>query len=1449
MAKINSYPQVIPTNDDLILGTDVNQADRPTKNFKVSDLIALVTGGATGLGAVISLNSSAKDPVTPFANQSATDFLNISGTGTVTFNSLTDGTFNTTGGATTTTTLTTTGDITSNATVQAATFQTTGGVATWTTTVLAGFTSITTDALAVNGAVSGTSLIIATDLAGATNANIASTLAIKTYVDDKVANLDTLSELLAKNPSPAVNPSNTTGGTDILVSAADDITFTDTSKIIMGTGADATIEHDGTDLKIVNTVGKTTISNSSGDIDISATAAGKKINIDGKAGVDLIFDTTPRFSVLSTGAKVTGVTTSTGVFQGPDGTTTLPTYGFTGDVNTGMYGNGNGEVKLTSNGNTHYTFANAGATFTNGLSPATLFLQSDTFTTTTTTSLAKITRFVLSTDPANPQTNPATFGLFVPALANNTMIPTTQTVKTYVDTVAGNKVLKYQADAAATGTMPFLLNLSTDSLDIAGGTNMNTSTLDVTAGNLGIVTVNLDDNVTLPTGSGKGTYTGTKYTDGTMSIEAGVGTDFISITTSPNSSQPPGAVNANGFFGPLRASASSTNITAGVADQAVKLVDIGRASVANDIQLYPTFSLSTNEIVASNATAIVLASIPINNQTPIIGQALTGTDVVADTLITNVQVNTPTNKVTITVDKQQTSGIAASTSLTFTTSAPIYTSGGNATIPTFLPNTVATSKLLTGLSTGVSSSILSSDTILGGMEKLQAQISATTGLSYEGLWNASTDSPALSGTTPASGVFYIVNVAGNTNLSGITDWLVGDWAIYVSNGSATDGWQKLDQTSEITGGGGSAGDMAMFTSAQNIAPSVINQTGSAGSFAVSLGSNADLEVTGNTQLGDSDSDTTLVKGSLTAEKNVIINEGLGVPIAGSATSYGIDGQALFSGNASDSTVSSNANVWTTVAWNLSTDSGNEVVANGNTVTLSGGDGIATSESSGTVTTAIRYADSDAAGTKKNAIEIAGDATPVLTDKFWFSDANANTNINEIKKASISAIKTLTAESWILSDGTNTTTISDGDTATFTAAGTGIAVAENNGTITITGSENPGTGTALTLPVWEAGGATLGNSMVSQNAATGTKLTISADDPILVLDDTSTGAGSLEILHKSSDQSAYTSSGSSVVGALTYGSHIFKQQQGTDTATLRTMLTLDTDNTAKFNGDVSALSSKFISTSSATAKYLRLYAGSGTGQWDIYGNGGNLRISDNLVGSSGILAVDSGASFGGNVSVTGTLSTTTSASIGTTLTTGGSITVATHGLLSIIGGNNLTISGTAANHAGLSFATQAILPATVSATNNDVVDLGANGNQFKDLYLSGNVIHGGSGTGTKGGTFNKLFTSVAAGSVAFTIVRATSGAMVFDVMMTSDTSNACSIAKKFTVVKQFGVDPVVYKILDTGPDLTVDFTPVFAQDTTDTSIKCTITPNNLDTQKIGITIDLGFGQNDATVVMN
>jgi hypothetical protein len=80
---------------------------------------------------------------------------------------------------------------------------------------------------------------------------------------------------------------------------------------------------------------------------------------------------------------------------------------------------------------------------------------------------------------------------------------------------------------------------------------------------------------------------------------------------------------------------------------------------------------------------------------------------------------------------------------------------------------------------------------------------------------------------------------------------------------------------------------------------------------------------------------------------------------------------------------------------------------------------------------------------------------------------------------------------------------------------------------------------------------------------------------------------------------------------------------------------------------------------------------------------------------------------------------------------GDIIVAS-GKISTIGGNNMTISGTAANHCGLSFATNAILPATQSATNTNTVDLGASSEKFKDFYYAGAMT---GGSATFGGSVN------------------------------------------------------------------------------------------------------------------
>lgn len=66
-------------------------------------------------------------------------------------------------------------------------------------------------------------------------------------------------------------------------------------------------------------------------------------------------------------------------------------------------------------------------------------------------------------------------------------------------------------------------------------------------------------------------------------------------------------------------------------------------------------------------------------------------------------------------------------------------------------------------------------------------------LSYQGTWNATTNTPTLTSSVGTKGYYYVVSVAGTTNLNGVTDWLIGDWAVY--NGTA---WEKIDNTDSVT---------------------------------------------------------------------------------------------------------------------------------------------------------------------------------------------------------------------------------------------------------------------------------------------------------------------------------------------------------------------------------------------------------------------------------------------------------------------------------------------------------------------------------------------------------------------------------------------------------------------------------------------------------------------------
>jgi hypothetical protein len=134
------------------------------------------------------------------------------------------------------------------------------------------------------------------------------------------------------------------------------------------------------------------------------------------------------------------------------------------------------------------------------------------------------------------------------------------------------------------------------------------------------------------------------------------------------------------------------------------------------------------------------------------------------------------------------------------------TASGPGAAAVTLTNSAVIGKVLTGLNV-TGGTVLAADSILDGFGKVQNQINGLIGGSiFQGTWNASTNTPTLVSSVGTNGHYYIVSVAGSTNLDGITDWKVGDWAIFA--GAA---WEKVDNTDSVSSVNGFTGAVSLTT--------------------------------------------------------------------------------------------------------------------------------------------------------------------------------------------------------------------------------------------------------------------------------------------------------------------------------------------------------------------------------------------------------------------------------------------------------------------------------------------------------------------------------------------------------------------------------------------------------------------------------------------------------------
>ena len=221
-----------------------------------------------------------------------------------------------------------------------------------------------------------------------------------------------------------------------------------------------------------------------------------------------------------------------------------------------------------------------------------------------------------------------------------------------------------------------------------------------------------------------------------------------------------------------------------------------------DMSVPTGFAISGNPVTSSGTLALSFASgysLPTNASQSNWDAAYTGRIASLTTTGTSGAATLSSNVLNIPQYQAQGNYITALTGEA-TASGP-----GSASVT--LSNSAVTGKVLTGL-TVTGGTIASTDSILQAFGKVQNQINGLIGgLKYQGTWNASTNTPTITSGSGTDGHFYIVSVAGSTNIDGVSDWQIGDWIVFHSPV-----WQKVDNTDSVTSVNGFTGAVTLTTS-------------------------------------------------------------------------------------------------------------------------------------------------------------------------------------------------------------------------------------------------------------------------------------------------------------------------------------------------------------------------------------------------------------------------------------------------------------------------------------------------------------------------------------------------------------------------------------------------------------------------------------------------------------
>lgn len=321
-------------------------------------------------------------------------------------------------------------------------------------------------------------------------------------------------------------------------------------------------------------------------------------------------------------------------------------------------------------------------------------------------------------------------------------------------------------------------------------TNGSTTTSAITVG-----TITNNGSITTTTAATVGTTLTVLGNSSLVSLDVGGGFGSTGATISSA-----GNVSANGTLTIGSTGTFANNVGIGTTSPALQSGGTGlhiNASAHSEIK----FTNSTTGTASTDGTALVASGtgFTINNREA--GNITLGTS--NSTRMTIASDGATTFSGTIDTG-------ANSITTTGTVNAGTFSGDLNGTINT---NTTAATQAASNNSTKVATTAYV-DAAIGTIP---------AGLVFQGSWNAATNSPSLSSGSGTTGHFYIVSVAGSTNLDGITDWQVGDWAVFVEQG-VTDQWEKIDNSSTL-GGAGTSGKIAKWSGTTTLADSTISDNG------------------------------------------------------------------------------------------------------------------------------------------------------------------------------------------------------------------------------------------------------------------------------------------------------------------------------------------------------------------------------------------------------------------------------------------------------------------------------------------------------------------------------------------------------------------------------------------------------------------------------------------------